>query len=216
MNVATLPIFCTSAFWWIAGDCLGFRRNTGLSKKGGGSPYQFTHSLRYDQDRIVPYAEQTRILVRHGFCLWDVVQSCHRPGSLDQDISQEEPNPIREFCNAVQNHNLQRIVLANGGTGAKFFIRHFTDWLASGELRAGKNLESQKIFGKAIATAQKKKYGTSDDTLPTQSINRTITLIAAMSVSPAAAKYSYEEKRDFWEKHVYTPGLNDFGRLKEK
>jgi hypothetical protein len=28
-----------------------------------------------------------------------------------------------------------------------------------------------------------------------------------LTVSPAAARHSYSEKRDFWDEHVYRPGL---------
>lgn len=201
-----------SAFWWIAGDCLGFRRDTGISPSTG-DPYKFTASLRYDQSRIISYDDQIRCMVANGFCMWDVVESCRRPGSLDQDIYDEQPNRIREFCH--QNRSVRRIVLANGGTGSKLLVKHFGDWLGSGELVAGPNEESQKAFAKAIERAQKKKKnnnnklkGTDDDSesLPG---SRSITLISAKSVSPAAARYTYEEKRDFWSEYVYKPGLAD-------
>jgi G:T/U-mismatch repair DNA glycosylase len=138
-------------------------------------------------------------MVAEGFCVWDVVQSCQRPGSLDQDIQQEVPNDIRGFCQ--QNESIRRIVLANGGTGSSMFVKHFRDWLQSGELVAADHEQSQKAFGRAIV-----KGGTSGQvTMP----SRTITLVSALSVSPAAATYSYETKRDFWEEHVYRPGLAD-------
>jgi G:T/U-mismatch repair DNA glycosylase len=138
-------------------------------------------------------------MVADGFCVWDVVQSCQRPGSLDQDISKEVPNDIRGFCQ--RNESIRRIVLANGGTGSSMFVKHFQDWFQSGELVAADHEQSQKAFGRAIA-----KASTSGQTTEP---SRTITLIAALSVSPAAATYSYETKREFWEEHVYRPGLAD-------
>ena len=138
-------------------------------------------------------------MVAGGFCVWDVVQSCQRPGSLDQDISKEVPNDIRGFCQ--QNESVRRIVLANGGTGSSMFVKHFRDWFQSGELVAADHEQSQKAFGRAIAKAS----ASGPETEP----SRTITLISALSVSPAAATYSYETKRDFWEEHVYRPGLAD-------
>jgi hypothetical protein len=202
-----------SAFWWIAGDCLGFRRDTGISPSTG-SPYKFTSALRYSDDsRILTYEEQTRCLVSNGFCLWDIVQSCKRPGSLDQDISEEVPNELREFCNADNNNgsSIRRIVLANGGTSAKMFIKHFGDWLGSGELEAGLDEESQKAFGLAIEKARKQQKASQlvEDEIQDDRRSRPITIISAMAVSPAAARNTYEEKRDMWEEHVYIPGLAD-------
>ena len=34
-------------------------------------------------------------------------------------------------------------------------------------------------------------------------------VIVAISPSPAHTTMSYKEKRNFWEKHVYQPGLED-------
>jgi G:T/U-mismatch repair DNA glycosylase len=140
-------------------------------------------------------------MVADGFCVWDVVQSCQRPGSLDQDIKQELPNDIRGFCQ--QNESIRRIVLANGGTGSSMFVKHFRDWFQSGELVAADHEQSQKAFGRAIA----KGHASAQE--PVTDPSRTITLISALSVSPAAATYSYETKCDFWEEHVYRPGLAD-------
>jgi G:T/U-mismatch repair DNA glycosylase len=138
-------------------------------------------------------------MVAKGFCVWDVVQSCQRPGSLDQDIQKEVPNDIRGFCQ--QNKSIRRVVLANGGTGSSMFVKHFRDWFESGELVAADHEQSQKAFGRAIAKANTSGQVTAP--------SRTITLVSALSVSPAAATYSYETKRDFWEEHVYRPGLAD-------
>jgi G:T/U-mismatch repair DNA glycosylase len=138
-------------------------------------------------------------MVADGFCVWDVVQSCQRPGSLDQDIQKEVPNDIRGFCQ--QHESIRRIVLANGGTGSSMFVKHFRDWIQSGELVAADHEQSQKAFGRAVAKASTLGQAIAP--------SRTITLISALSVSPAAATYSYETKRDFWEEHVYRPGLAD-------
>jgi G:T/U-mismatch repair DNA glycosylase len=141
-------------------------------------------------------------MVAEGFCVWDVVQSCQRPGSLDSDIKEEVPNDIRGFCQ--QHESIRRIVLANGGTGSTMFVKHFRDWFQSGELASADHEQSQKAFGRAVAKGRSASDG--------QAIvppSRTITLVSALSVSPAAATYSYETKRDFWEEHVYRPGLAD-------
>jgi len=188
-----------NAFWWIAGDCFGFRRSTGISPSSG-EPYKFTSTLRYGPDKVIPYEEQIRTMAQHGFAMWDIISSCKREGSLDSAIEQEIPNDIEGFC---QKHpSIRRIVLANGSTGSKYFVKHFKSWWESGQLCPGDNKESQTAFHRKALAKATNNYE-----------NATITCISAVSVSPAAASYSYEQKRDFWEAHVYQPGLQDFQEM---
>ena len=188
--VASL-VLTRSAFWWIVGDCLGFRRDTGISPSTG-KIYKFTEALRpeYAQN-ILTYDEQVACLLRHGFGLWDIVGSCKRPGSLDKDITEAQPNKIREL--AAQYPSLKRIVISNGGLAATTFVKSFPDWCQSGELQANNDEMSQKVLGKKLK-------GSTD---------APITVVVAMSPSPAAASASYETKRDFWERHVFEPGKRD-------
>lgn len=198
-----------NAFWWIAGDCLGFRRATAVSN-ATGKPYQLASELRHED--ILPYPQQVERLACSGFALWDVIASCERPGSLDQDIRKDQPNQVRQFCHQHRD-SLQRIVLANGGTSSAKFSKHFRDWLESGELMALPNHEaSLKAFGSSIQRGEKKRVKAGNSTAPTDKI----ILISALGVSPAAARYSYAEKRDFWEEHVYKPGLSDLEAHQEK
>lgn len=134
-----------------------------------------------------------------------MVQSCERKGSLDKDIRNAIPNQIREFSES--HPTLRRIVLANGGSSAKLFRKLFKSWLETGELVPGEDAESQKVFPSMTKKLRKSKSVASD--------KRRISLIAAVSVSPTAAKYSYKEKRDYWEKYVYQPGMNDFYHWKK-
>lgn len=182
-----------NAFWYITGDCLGFRRNSGVSPSSG-KPYKFSSFLRYDN--IIPYEQQIELLCSKGFAIWDVVKACERPGSLDQDITKDEPNDIPGF---IEKHpTVRRIVLANGASGCGFFKKHFSWWLDSGEVVPGKTEGSQTAFKKW------KESGPSD---------HAIECISALAVSPAAATYTYEQKRDFWEEFVYKPGLKDHKEL---
>ena len=180
-----------SAFWWICGDCLGFRRDSGVSPSTG-KPYSLASALRHEN--VIPYENQLEMLCSKGFAIWDVIKSCKREGSLDSDIHNEEPNRIREFC---QEHpSIRRIVFSNGGSSCTFFKKHFKGWLDSGQLIPGANEASQQAFKKWKPTAN-------------TSNGDKIECISALAVSPAAAKYTYEEKRDFWDKYVYSPGLAD-------
>jgi len=182
-----------NAFWWIAGDCLNFRRASGISPSSG-EPYKLSASLRYGPDQIIPYEEQVRVLTSKGFALWDVVQSCERKGSLDVDIKNEVPNDIRGFCE--KHPTVERIVLANGGTQCTLFARHFKSWWESGELMPAENETSIKAF---------KRFAKKTNNFE----NGKIKCVCALGVSPAAALYSYEQKRDFWEQYCYEPGLKN-------
>lgn len=68
-----------------------------------------------------PYAERTRLLKQRGIAVWDVLQSCIRPGSLDADIRNEVPNDFAAFFAA--HPHLAHIGL-NGGKAAASFKRH--------------------------------------------------------------------------------------------
>jgi hypothetical protein len=157
-------------------------------------------------------------------------ESCQRKGSLDSDIHNEVPNEIDKFC---QEHpTIRRIVLANGGSSCVFFKRHFKGWLDSGQVVPGPNDASQQAFRKwAVSPATATKTISLSSSSSCSSIRKKqsnpktrngvetatkphrIEIISALAVSPAAARYTYEEKRDFWVKHVYVPGLNDHQAL---
>lgn len=85
-----------NAFWRIMGDLFGAGRD-------------------------VPYEKRTRILQDQGIAVWDVLQSCTRPGSLDQNIRDEVPNDFARFF--ADHPALVRIGL-NGGKAATSFRRH--------------------------------------------------------------------------------------------
>lgn len=159
--------------------------------------------MLYSDEYIIPYEEQLQKLTSHGFALWDVLQSCKRKGSLDNDIKDEIPNDIRGFCNS--HPTLKRIVLCNGSSSAVFFNRHFKDWWLSDELKPGKNKESIQAFQKFESMKGRIKNSTRDEDR--------IECICGIGVSPAAAKYTYVQKRDFYKEYCYGPALEDHYRL---
>lgn len=178
--------------------------------KTNGEPLALTEHVRHGHDKIIPYKPQVETLTSHGFALWDVVKSCqrHQGSSLDAAIEKEEPNDIPGFCR--QHPSIKRIVLANGSTGCTMFNKHFKQWWDSEELQAANDDFSQRAFGAKERQAKKKLLqkikGQAKDDMTTAPI----TCICAIGVSPAAASYSYLQKRDFWEQHVYRPGLEDY------
>ena len=186
-----------NAFWWIAGDCLGFRRAEGISPSTG-KPYKLTAQLVHDVDKVIPYEKQLEVLTSRGFALWDLVGSCERKGSLDNDIKEEEVNSIRDFCD--EHPTIQRIIMANGAKQCAIFNKYFGDWWLSGELKPGENDLSQRAF---------KKW-----TKPTDGFkNGKIKVYCMPGVSPAAASIPYEVKRDVFREYCYGPGLIDDERL---
>jgi len=206
-----------NAFWWIVGDCLQFRRGEGISA-ATKRPFALCQHLRYEN--VLPYDEQVLRLCSHGFALWDVVASCSRAGSLDSNIRKEIPNDIKGFC---QSHpSIRRIVFANGFTGCAMFYKHNKPWWEEDVtvdineptlntesinkmiLLPGSNVESQKAFSRY--SYRRDKYCSIEYPQRYQFIE----CISALSVSPAAAVYSYEAKRDHWEKFCFQPGLEDF------
>lgn len=194
-----------NAFWWIVGDCLGFRRAEGT--KTNGEPYKFTTHLRHTN--ILSYKEQVKRLIQSGFALWDLIGVCRRPGSLDQDITDETPNDIPAFCR--DHPSIRRIVFANGSLASKLFAKHNKDWLRSGQLVHSLDETSKLAFGKLVGPTSNGRLST---TLARRNSKWTsdhqIVLVSAISVSPAAARYSYLDKRTFWEENVYQPGLELF------
>jgi TDG/mug DNA glycosylase family protein len=74
-------------------------------------------------DAAAPYAERVDALTRAGFAVWDVLQSCVRPGSLDSAIQagSRVPNGFAAFF-AV--HPGIRLVGFNGAEAEKSFSTH--------------------------------------------------------------------------------------------
>ena len=151
--------------------------------------------MKYDDNHILPYEQQIELFCSKGFALWDIVASCQRPGSLDSDITEDKPNNIPAFCQ--QHPQIRRIVFANGVSGCNFFKKHFKAWLDTGEVVPDPNNDA--------ALTQFKKWAVTKKEAKSK-----IQLISALAVSPAAARHSYVEKRNFWEQNVYQPGLLDF------
>lgn len=68
----------------------------------------------------LPYARRVAALKSTGIALWDVLQSCHRPGSLDAAIASGSrvPNDFRAFFAA---HPGIRLVAFNGAEAERSF-----------------------------------------------------------------------------------------------
>ena len=69
------------------------------------------------------YDARVRALLSSGVALWDVLEACERPGSLDASIRRESerPNPIGEL---LATHPGITLVACNGGKALQLFKRH--------------------------------------------------------------------------------------------
>jgi hypoxanthine-DNA glycosylase len=63
-----------------------------------------------------PYADRVAFVRERGLAIWDVYARCRRPGSLDADIRDAEPNPIGALVSACPKLAL---LAHNGGESAR-------------------------------------------------------------------------------------------------
>lgn len=64
--------------------------------------------------------EKKRLVLAHGFALWDVIASCEIVGSSDSSIKDVVPNDLRPV---LEGSRVQRI-FCNGGTAYKLYEKY--------------------------------------------------------------------------------------------
>lgn len=69
----------------------------------------------------LPYKQRIRILNEAGVALWETLQACVRPGSLDASITDEVPN---DFVKFFKKHPAITHVFFNGAHADQAFRRH--------------------------------------------------------------------------------------------
>ena len=69
----------------------------------------------------LPYQERVAILKSVGVALWDSLQACIRPGSLDASIKEEVAN---DFPALFAKYPKITHVFFNGSTAERSFLRH--------------------------------------------------------------------------------------------
>jgi double-stranded uracil-DNA glycosylase len=72
-------------------------------------------------DYKISYEERIDHLLKNRIALWDTVQCCVRPGSLDSDIKNAKPNDFEKLFKDCPNITK---VFFNGQTAHKLFIKH--------------------------------------------------------------------------------------------
>ncbi|HEY2395865.1 MAG TPA: DNA-deoxyinosine glycosylase [Rudaea sp.] len=83
----------------------------------------------FDAGPELPYAERIARLQRRGVGIWDVLQQCDRPGSLDSSIVRESEVP-NDIPGLLQTHPGIRAIALNGGRAQQSFRRHLEPRLA--------------------------------------------------------------------------------------
>jgi len=74
-------------------------------------------------DASEPYAERVAALTGSGIAVWDVLQSCVRPGSLDSAI-QAGTRVANDFVSFFDEHRHIGTVCFNGGEAEKSYQRY--------------------------------------------------------------------------------------------
>ena len=64
------------------------------------------------------YEQRKNVLLENRIALWDVLEACVRPGSLDSAIEQEVPNDFNSFLKA---HPKIKHIYFNGQKAAAYF-----------------------------------------------------------------------------------------------
>jgi TDG/mug DNA glycosylase family protein len=79
----------------------------------------------------LPYDRRVQRLEQAGVALWDSLQSCMRPGSLDASITAEVPNDFADF---FAKYPRVKHIYFNGATAEKAFHRHVSPSLPNDQL----------------------------------------------------------------------------------
>ncbi len=98
-----------NAFWRIMGDLLSFAPDA-------------------------PYATRVQAMKRAGIAVWDVLQYCERPGSLDSAIVRDS-EVANDFAAFFREHRAVTQVLFNGSAAEACFRRYSSELIGAGSLR---------------------------------------------------------------------------------
>ena len=87
-----------NAFWWIMSEL-------------------------FDFDLLEPYDVRAESLKQKNIAVWDVIQACHRPGSLDSAIDTTSIQ-ANDFSELLGENSAIKLVVFNGQAAQKIFKKH--------------------------------------------------------------------------------------------
>ena len=76
----------------------------------------------------LPYEQRLFLLQKSNIAMWDVLKTCVRAGSLDNNITDEVPNDLASF---LKNHPKIRKICFNGKKAEESFGTHFPELRAN-------------------------------------------------------------------------------------
>ncbi len=79
----------------------------------------FNKELDYNK---ASYRQRENILLTHKIALWDVLQSCHRPGSLDAAITMSSIKS-NDFLSFFSQHKKIQTVFFNGAKAESIYMK---------------------------------------------------------------------------------------------
>jgi hypoxanthine-DNA glycosylase len=69
------------------------------------------------------YDERLNSLIENRIALWDVLQACHRPGSMDSSI-EDDSIVVNDFASFYQRHSNIRAIFFNGGKAEQVYCKY--------------------------------------------------------------------------------------------
>ncbi len=70
-----------------------------------------------------PYKERLKSLIENRVALWDVLQACHRPGSMDASIM-EDSIVVNDFASFFQHHSNIQAIFFNGAKAEQVYRKY--------------------------------------------------------------------------------------------
>lgn len=86
--------------------------------------WRILYALFEEREPDAAYEARLAFAARHGIALWDVIEACDRPGSLDSDIKDAVPNDIPGLLRTYPNI---RTLVCNGAKSHAELLKHYGD-----------------------------------------------------------------------------------------
>jgi len=77
----------------------------------------------FNEDSEMSYSERKKLLIQNNIAVWDVLQSCHREGSLDAAIKMDTIK-VNDFCAFFSMHTQLKLVCFNGAKAESLYNKY--------------------------------------------------------------------------------------------